>query len=648
MDAVETDLFPYQAVAQISASHPLVLAPHPDDEIFGCGGAIASHVLQGIPVDVVILTDGGLYGDPSIRMAESRAAAALLGYGEPEFWGLPDRGLHQAQDLVERIVKKIGITGADLVYAPSPWEIHPDHRRTCSAAVEAVIRTGIRIAFYEVGNPLRPNLLLDITAHVDTKKEAMLCFASQLAQQDYGRHIAALNLYRTYTLSREVAAAEAYLLFSAAELRDTLPGLLAAEPVTLGASPSVLAAGASRPLVSILIRSVDRQYLQEALDSVALQTYPSIEVVVVAAQPGHRPLPPHCGPFEMRLVTTDVALHRGQAANKALSQARGEFLLFLDDDDWLLPGHIARLAHVLEHQPATLAAYTGVALTGPQGESLGQVLDLPFDRIRQLAGNLTPIHAVLFSRRLLDRGCHFDETLQLHEDWDFWLQVARHTVFAHVPGVSAFYRTHQSSGVNIDSESTQSSIRAIFAKWQPLWEPGQTEALMQRVRSHDDLELQLSVQKNTLDGAQQAVDLQRQTIHQQAVTMEQYRHQAEHRTHVMLAQEQEMVKRLTQEAEAREQATVQRLTQEAEAREQATVQRLTQEAEVREQATVQRLTQKAEVREQLVNEHHRREIESRDQATANGASIISQLKNSTSWKLTAPLRWLSAKLKLRG
>jgi LmbE family N-acetylglucosaminyl deacetylase len=65
---------------------------------------------------------------------------------------------------------------------------------------------------YEVGVPLQPNQLLDITNFWPRKKAAMACFNSQLAIQRYDKHINGLNIYRSYTLPPNVQAAEAYYL----------------------------------------------------------------------------------------------------------------------------------------------------------------------------------------------------------------------------------------------------------------------------------------------------------------------------------------------------------------------------------------------------------------------------------------------------
>ncbi|MGE4239884.1 PIG-L family deacetylase [Ramlibacter sp.] len=533
---MENELVPYQAVAGISARRVLVLAPHPDDEAFGCGGAIAAHGAEGTPVDVVVLTDGAAYGDVAERQAESRAAAKVLGSAEPSFWGIPDRQLRADDELVRRIAEHIRTSGADLIYAPSPWEIHPDHRQAAQAAVLAAQATGARIAFYEIGAPLRPNLLLDITPHLAKKQAAAACFASQQARQDYAGHVFALNRYRTYTLPPEVVAAEAYLLLDAAQLRQQLPMLLASHPVTAAMS----VAAATQPLVSVLVRSIDRATLQGTLDSIAVQSYPSVEVLVIAANPGHQTLPERCGPFAMRLVPTDMPLARSQTANRALTLASGDYLLFLDDDDWLLPDHLSRLVAVLQAQPQVHAAYTGVFLADESGKPLGQVLDLPFDSVRQLAGNLTPIHAVLFRKTLVDRGLRFDEALDRYEDWDFWLQAARHTVFAHVPGASAAYRIHQSSGVHTDAGPMGAATQLIYEKWKAAWSAGQGAKLMERAWALDDVERQLAQSSQEVAKRDGQLAQMRDTLHQQAVTLEHQHHQAEHLHAAIAARDSEI------------------------------------------------------------------------------------------------------------
>ena len=222
----ESAYMPYRSDVRIGRGRALVLAPHPDDEVLGCAGAIMRHVEDGDPVQVHVLTDGAL-GAPAgtanvieVREAESRAAAAVLGYGEPVFWRWPDRELSRMHELPDRLAEVIREFRPDWIYAPSWWEIHPDHVVLSWVATTVLGREGLaaRLVLYEVGMPQHPNLLLDISDYLERKKQAMHCFASQLAQQAYDSHILALNRYRTYTLPAPVLAAEAYRVVRSNEL----------------------------------------------------------------------------------------------------------------------------------------------------------------------------------------------------------------------------------------------------------------------------------------------------------------------------------------------------------------------------------------------------------------------------------------------
>lgn len=222
---------PGQAGNLPAASRVLVLAPHPDDEIFGGGGSLALYRQQGAEIHVHVLTDGAGFsseqeraGIASCRQAETNAALALLGIPSASFGQFRDRSLVGLANLGQHVRDLIGQHRPDVVLAPSLWEIHPDHLatgRALLAAVEQLLSRSQKVPalmFYEIGAPLRADLLIDVTPVWELKQRAMACFPSQLAQQDYARHIAALNAYRTYTLPSSIRYAEAFSLIPAAAL----------------------------------------------------------------------------------------------------------------------------------------------------------------------------------------------------------------------------------------------------------------------------------------------------------------------------------------------------------------------------------------------------------------------------------------------
>lgn len=232
---METWFVPNATVPLPAARSVLVLAPHPDDEVFGCGGSAALYASGGAKVQPHILTDGGAHLEGAqrdamvaLRREESRRAARVLGTAPPTFGPWQDRRLGDITDLSERLAELIDAAAADVVFAPSPWEVHPDHRATAWAALRAVRAgqlaegAGPVLAFYEVGAPLRPNHLVDISAVADAKRRAMATFESQLAQQRYDVHITALNTFRTYTVPGNVAAIEALIVVGPQQLDDWL------------------------------------------------------------------------------------------------------------------------------------------------------------------------------------------------------------------------------------------------------------------------------------------------------------------------------------------------------------------------------------------------------------------------------------------
>jgi len=231
--------------------------------------------------------------------------------------------------------------------------------------------------------------------------------------------------------------------------------------------------------VSVLVRSMARPSLGDALASVAAQGHRPIEVVVVnATGVAHPALPASDSELRMRLVEPGQPLARAAAANHALLAARGRWLLFLDDDDSIDPDHIQRLLAAMHQHPGARVTHTGVRMVDADG-TVRDTLDEPVDPLRLWMANRLAIHAVLFDRGLVDEGLRFDETLAVYEDWDFWFQIARRETFWRQPGTSATYRLVGNSGASAphDAAISRSLRQPFYDKWLPQLDAAGLEAL---------------------------------------------------------------------------------------------------------------------------------------------------------------------------
>lgn len=178
----------------------LVLAPHPDDEVIGPGGALARHADAGDQVTVLLATSGEATGGGSgdtaaAREAETAAALRVLGVAaDPVCARLPDGGLAPAVDDLARLLRVHG-AGAATVYAPSVLDPHRDHR----AANAALARAGLpaTVFGYEVWAPGPVDALLDVTAVFARKQAALACYATALETVDYVRAATGLAAYRS-------------------------------------------------------------------------------------------------------------------------------------------------------------------------------------------------------------------------------------------------------------------------------------------------------------------------------------------------------------------------------------------------------------------------------------------------------------------
>lgn len=196
----------------------LVIAPHPDDDVIGCGGSIVQHARRGDSVHVVYLTSGE-HGSPvhpppelaRIREAEAAQGAALLGVTNTTFLRQPDGNVSYSIDLVNRFVTLIRTERPEALYLPHSADGHSDHRQAFAVVMEAAGRAQgysfpelggaawpiATILGYEVWTPLtRFQYVCDISDAVEIKLNALREHRSQLANVPYDDAVRSLNRFR--------------------------------------------------------------------------------------------------------------------------------------------------------------------------------------------------------------------------------------------------------------------------------------------------------------------------------------------------------------------------------------------------------------------------------------------------------------------
>lgn len=293
--------------------------------------------------------------------------------------------------------------------------------------------------------------------------------------------------------------------------------------------------------MSVLIRTTGRASLAQAVASVAAQSLQDLEIVLANA--AGRPLPPlPAQPVPVRWVDTGARLPRSAAANALLDAARGRYWLFLDDDDWLLPDHLSKLAAALEAQPQLVAAYGDVECVSDAGtpqQKIVAVYDRDFDAAALQVQNYLPIHAVLFRAAAVQAPppCRFTPELELFEDWDFWLQLAARGPLQRVPGVSAIYAIDPQAGSRHSDEHNalrRAMLERLGRRQLARWKPADVAQLVEREsaagartraleqaqvaleHARAGLEQELHAREQTIDDLQRVLESRNSRIHELA------------------------------------------------------------------------------------------------------------------------------------
>jgi len=175
----------------------LILAPHTDDGELGCGGTIAKYTEQ--TPDVFYLAASTCRrslpeGWPQDALEkEVRNATKVLGIAENNLILLDydvRRFKETRQQILEDLIRLRNDLQPDLVFVPSPTDIHQDHQVISEEGLRAFKNSsilGYEMPWNNVSFNTRAFVELD-KKHIDRKVEALLCYKSQLHRSYVNEH----------------------------------------------------------------------------------------------------------------------------------------------------------------------------------------------------------------------------------------------------------------------------------------------------------------------------------------------------------------------------------------------------------------------------------------------------------------------------
>ncbi len=188
--------------APLSPLHKLdimAIGVHPDDVELSCSGTLLKHISMGKKVGILDLTQGelGTRGSAELRLQEAAKAAKIQGIAVRDNLKMADGFFRNDKESQIAIIKKIREYQPEIVLCNAVSDRHPDHGRAAQLVSEACFYSGLikietaydgfkqqawrpkAVYHYIQDRNMKPDFVVDVTAFVEKKMEAIQAFKSQ-------------------------------------------------------------------------------------------------------------------------------------------------------------------------------------------------------------------------------------------------------------------------------------------------------------------------------------------------------------------------------------------------------------------------------------------------------------------------------------
>jgi glycosyltransferase involved in cell wall biosynthesis len=228
------------------------------------------------------------------------------------------------------------------------------------------------------------------------------------------------------------------------------------------------------PKVSIIIPTYNRyELLLETIQSVLAQTYQDYEMLIIddgSSDGTYDRIQTLFGEYAKVKIVEQANQGRSAARNKGLSIARGEYIVFCDDDDWFLPEYLEKHVSNLDTHLNYGIIFSDMNFCDSHGKLICRGSE--YHGVRPPSGEIFEAMLIkclvyapacaMVRKQCLDEIGDFDESLEGIEDWDLWLRLAARYKFFFLDEPLSNYRIHSqmSTYQQVDLISKLKKIRA--------------------------------------------------------------------------------------------------------------------------------------------------------------------------------------------
>jgi Glycosyltransferases involved in cell wall biogenesis len=197
------------------------------------------------------------------------------------------------------------------------------------------------------------------------------------------------------------------------------------------------------------------EYLKDAIDSILNQTFTDFEFLIIndGSTDKSKKIIEQYNDSRIRFLDYEENSGLARVRNKGITEAKAEYIAWLDADDISHPLRLEKQVKLLEKNPEIEICGTWVKTIGGKTSHKWRYPTKPdFIRCRMIFDDPLATSSVMLRRKILtEQNQRFDLNYPPAEDYDLWERISNHHQIANVPKFLTFYRLHenQTSYVNV-------------------------------------------------------------------------------------------------------------------------------------------------------------------------------------------------------